>query len=105
MDTESRFFFNDELSADSDETVIAEGGTAINYKVKIDGKWYSKIQYKGVRIYLGYYDVELDASMAYQTALGKIKDGTFNLNEYKPKYSSKYKGVSLHKRRNKWRRV
>ena len=42
MDTESHFFFNDELSADSDETVIAEGGTAINYKVKIDGKWYSK---------------------------------------------------------------
>lgn len=46
MDTESRFFFNDELSADSDETVIAEGGTAINYKVKIDGKWYSKKQLK-----------------------------------------------------------
>ena len=46
MDTESRFFFNDELSADSDETIIAEGGTAINYKVKIDGKWYSKKQLK-----------------------------------------------------------
>lgn len=46
MDTESHFFFHDELSSDPDKTVIAEGGTAINYKVKIDGKWYSKKQLK-----------------------------------------------------------
>jgi tRNA A-37 threonylcarbamoyl transferase component Bud32 len=46
MDTESRFFFNNKILADSEESIIAEGGTAINYKVKIDGKWYCKKQLK-----------------------------------------------------------
>ncbi len=69
---------------------------------KRDGKWYAKIQYKGVHISLGYYDVELDASMAYQTALSKIKDGTFNIEDYKPKFTSKYKGVTFQKSRGKW---
>ena len=66
------------------------------------GKWYAKIQYKGVHISLGYYDVELDASMAYQTALGKIKDSTFKREDYSPKRYSKYRGVTFCKTNRVW---
>ncbi|HAZ38112.1 MAG TPA: hypothetical protein DCY71_09765 [Clostridiaceae bacterium] len=65
-------------------------------------KWQSSIYYDGINIYLGLFDNEIDASDAYQKALSKIKNGSFNPNDYKPKYSSKYKGVNLDKRVNKW---
>ena len=66
-------------------------------------KWYSHIYYNGINIHLGLFDNETDASNAYQEALSKIKNGSFNPNDYKPKFSSKYKGVSFHKASNKWR--
>ena len=66
-------------------------------------KWNSSIHYDGINTYLGSFDNETDASDAYQKALSKIKNGSFNPNDYKLKYSSKYKGVNLDKRRNKWR--
>lgn len=65
-------------------------------------KWQSQIQHKGVRVHLGYYDTELEASNIYQSALSKIEDGSFDCNDYKPKWMSEYKGVSFHKLRNKW---
>ena len=66
-------------------------------------KWRSSIHYDGINIHLGLFDNETDASDAYQKALSKIKNGSFNPNDYKPKYSSKYKGVDFHKASNKWR--
>lgn len=66
-------------------------------------KWRSRIYYDGIRINLGSFDNETDASYAYQEALSKIENGSFNPNDYKPKYSSKYKGVTFHKASNKWR--
>ena len=66
-------------------------------------KWGSRIYNNGMRTHLGYYDTEIEASKAYQLALSKIKDGSFNHNDYKPKFSSEYKGVSFHKASNKWR--
>lgn len=65
-------------------------------------KWQSSIYYDGIRIYLGLFDNETDASDAYQKALSKIENGRFNPNDYKTKFSSKYKGVNLDKRVNKW---
>ena len=65
-------------------------------------KWQSQIQHKGVKTYLGLYNTEVEASNAYQSALSKIKDGSFNPNDYKPKWTSEYKGVSFYKRYNKW---
>ena len=66
-------------------------------------KWRSRIYYDGISIHLGLFDNETDASDAYQKALSKIKNGSFNPNDYKPKYSSKYKGVNFNKASNKWR--
>lgn len=65
-------------------------------------KWQSQIQHKGVRVHLGFYNTEIEASIAYQAALSKIKDGSFNTDDYKPKLTSKYKGVSFKKASNKW---
>ncbi len=65
-------------------------------------KWQALIQYNGVRIYLGLYNTEIEASIAYQSALSKIEDGSFNADEYKPKWASEYKGVSFYKAGNKW---
>jgi len=69
---------------------------------KSKSKWQVGIQYKGVRVHLGYYDTEIEASNAYQLALSKIKDGSFNADDYKPKYTSKHKGVGFHKVSSKW---
>ena len=70
---------------------------------KKTSKWQSKIKHNGADVHLGYYDTEIEASKAYQLALSKIKDGSFNHNDYKPKWTSEYKGVSFYKRGNKWR--
>jgi len=72
------------------------------YWNKNASKWLAKIRYNGVRSHLGYHDSELEASNAYQSALSKIKDGSFDPNYYKPKFASEYKGVTFHKATNKW---
>lgn len=75
-------------------------GVSFNKRLK---KWSAKIRSDGKNVHLGYFNDELEASHAYQLALAKVKDGTFNRADYKPKYSSKYKGVSFNKASNKWR--
>lgn len=65
--------------------------------------WFSSIQYEGEIIYLGSYDNELEASKSYQKALSEINNGVFNPDDYKPDYTSRYKGVYFHKKSNKWR--
>lgn len=69
---------------------------------KRDSKWYSRIKFNGKLIFLGSFACELEASNAYQLALSKIKDGTFSPDDYKPKYKSKYRGVSFNKRDENW---
>lgn len=85
----------------NDGNILSSKFTGVNWH-KNSSKWESKIQYEGKQIYLGLYDNELDASNAYQKALGKINDNTFNPEDYKPKFTSKYKGVSFKKNRKKW---
>lgn len=72
------------------------------YWSKDISKWVSRIQYEDKLVYLGCYDNEIDASNAYQKALAKVKDNTFNPDEYKPKWSSKFKGIYFQKRSKKW---
>ena len=65
-------------------------------------KWMASITNNGVYTFLGYFTDELEASDVYQNVLSKINDGTFNLEDYKPKFTSKYKGVTFQKSRGKW---
>lgn len=65
-------------------------------------KWSAQIKHKGISHYLGYFTTEKDAADCYQEALQKIKDRSFNPGEYKPKFSSKYKGVTFQKASSKW---
>ena len=85
----------------SDRDSFSSGYVGVNWDKKLS-KWYSQIQHKGMRIYLGLYNTEVEASTAYQSALSKIKDGSFNHNDYKPKWTSEYKGVYFQKACNKW---
>lgn len=67
------------------------------------GKWVSQINYKGSVVYLGLFTCELEASDAYQLALSKIEDKSFNKKDYNPKRTSEYKGVSFNTADKKWR--
>ena len=67
---------------------------------KNNKKWKSDITINNVKFFIGYYENEIDAHNAYQKAL---KD--WEKNGIKPspkKFSSKYKGVSWDKSKNKW---
>lgn len=75
-------------------------GVSFNKNAK---KWSARIKNNDKYLHLGYFDEELEASKEYQLALSKIRDGTFNPDYYKPKYSSKYKGVTFRKDSGKWR--
>jgi len=70
---------------------------------KKSSKWKAQIEHEGVSLHLGLYNTEIEAFNAYHLALSKIKDGSFNHNDYKRKWTSEYKGVYFDKSRNKWR--
>jgi hypothetical protein len=86
----------------SDNGTFSSEYVGVHWDIK-SLKWRSSIHYDGINIHLGLFDNEADASNAYQKALSKIENGSFNPNDYKPKCSSKYKGVDFHKASNKWR--
>lgn len=69
---------------------------------KRTNKWRAKIYYNEIQIHLGYYNNEEKASNAYQKALAKLENGTFNPDEYKPKWTSNFKGVYFNKNKQKW---
>ena len=85
----------------SDEGSFSSGYAGVYWNKRVS-KWQALIQYNGARIYLGLYNTEIEASIAYQSALSKIEDGSFNPDDYKPEWTSKYKGVSFNKPSNKW---
>ena len=86
----------------SDRGSFSSEYVGVNWDEKAS-KWKAQIWHNDVRTHLGLYNTELEASKAYQLALSKIEDGLFNPNDYKPKRTSEYKGVSFYKRNNKWR--
>lgn len=69
---------------------------------KRDSMWGARIRYESKIFNLGSFNDELEASRAYQLALVKIKNCTFNPGDYKRTWVSKYKGVSFNKKNNKW---
>jgi len=85
----------------SDRDSFSSRYVGVNWDKKTS-KWRALIYHDGVSTFLGLYNTELEAYNAYQSALSKIKDGSFNHNDYKPRYTSKYKGVSFKKANNKW---
>ena len=86
----------------SDKKSLSSKYVGVSFFKKIE-KWAAQIYYKDKNVILGYFKTELEASNAYQLALSKVKDGSFNHNDYKPKWTSEYKGVFFHKASNKWR--
>ena len=86
----------------SDEDSLSSEYVGVSWD-KSKSKWGARICHNGVSTFLGFYDTELEASTAYQSVLSKIKDGSFNHNDYKRKWTSEHKGVSFYKRSNKWR--
>lgn len=86
----------------SNKGSFSSGYVGVSWDKKTS-KWRAQIYHSGVVAWLGNYDTEIEASNTYQSALSKIKDGSFNHNDYKPKWTSKYKGVSFKKASNKWR--
>ena len=85
----------------SDRDSLSSKYTGVCWR-KDRSKWQSTIRFNGRVIHLGYFTDELEASKAYQSALSKIKDGTFNPNDYKHNFSSKYRGVYFDKSSKKW---
>jgi hypothetical protein len=71
--------------------------------VKDKSRWYAKIQFNGICIHLGSFELEIDAANAYQKALGELNDG-LDLSVLYPKRikTSKYEGVYWDKSRNMW---
>jgi hypothetical protein len=73
-------------------------GVYFNNKLK---KWQSQITINYKNIYLGIFENEYEARLAYQKALVMYNNGDLSFIKYK-KYSSQYKGVYWNKNRNKW---
>lgn len=85
----------------SNEDSFSSKYVGVNWH-KGTSKWITQIRYGEAVIHLGLFTSETEASKAYQSALSKIKEGSFNPEDYKPKWTSKYKGVHFHKSSGKW---
>ena len=85
----------------SDRDSFSSEYAGVNWEKKLS-KWRARIYHDEVHTHLGRYDTELEASNAYQEALSKVKDGSFNPDDYKPKFTSEYRGVTFYKATNKW---
>lgn len=85
----------------SNEDSFSSKYTGVCWSIS-ESKWKVSIRFKEASFYLGSFDDELEASDSYQLALSKIKDGSFNPVDYKPKWTSKYKGVYFSKERSTW---
>lgn len=85
-----------------DSKTLSSKYTGVSFVPK-NSKWSSAISYNKNNVKLGIFDNEIEAHYAYQSALLRINDGSFNPADYKPKWRSKYKCVSFHKGNKKWR--
>jgi hypothetical protein len=68
---------------------------------KSKNKWKTEIKIDDKKKHLGYFTDEYEAHLEYEKALKMYHEG--DLSFMKPKeFRSKYKGVSWHKKNNKW---
>jgi len=111
-------YFNSEEEASEyyENAVIAiKNGTKIKVKEiltsskyrgvtwnKSTNSWVAQIVANGIKKNLGYFDIEEEASQYYENALLAIQNGT-EIKVKRKIVSSKYKGVSWNKSRNKWK--
>lgn len=67
------------------------------------GKWVSYIMYNKRKVYLGMFELEIDAANAYKKALAEWEQG-LDLNVLYPLSikTSQYKGVSWHRQSGMW---
>ena len=65
-------------------------------------KWKATICSNYKDTHLGFFEKEYDAHIAYETALKNIGNKAY-FDNIKPKFTSKYKGVSWNKPMSKWR--
>lgn len=72
------------------------------YWRKDNKKWRATIEVDGVKVSLGHFDNEEEASEYYENALKAIENGT-EIQIKERITTSKYKGVCLNKRTNKWK--
>lgn len=84
----------------SDQSHI-ESSSKYTGVTKRKNKWEASIVFEKRLVYLGVYELEIEAHLAYQEALFKIEEGNYIPPPLKIK-SSKYKGVSFDKKKNKW---
>jgi hypothetical protein len=66
-----------------------------------NGKFVSYIKYRGVLIYLGMFDTEIEASEYYQNAVKSIENGEEIVKRVRTK-TSIYKGIWKCKKTNRW---
>jgi len=84
--------------------------TGVCYR-KDKNNWSAGIGYNWKMYNIGSFKNELDAKKRYEDALREIENGTFESFlakmkiDRKLKYTSKYKGVSLHKMTGRWQSV
>lgn len=70
--------------------------------VNAQKKWKASIRINYKSTHLGFFEKEHDAHIAYETALKNIGNKAY-FDKIKPKFTSKYKGVSWDKQMNKWK--
>lgn len=68
---------------------------------KLTEKWISQIFVNGKVLYIGRFTKQIDAYRYYKKALKSIKNGT-EIIVIESNFTSKYKGVSWHKKNKKW---
>jgi hypothetical protein len=83
-----------------------KGGTSkfvgVSY-LKRDKKWRARIRINDKQIFLGSFKSEKEASKYYKNALTCVEENRIDEIKIKePNFSSKFKGVSLHKLTKKW---
>lgn len=87
---------NRNRSIDKTKTTSSYTGVSWDSGVK---KWRSKIYFKDKQYYLGVFDLEKDAFVAYQEALLRLEQGLIPIMV---KYKNKEQGVYYHKTKDKW---
>ena len=74
--------------------------TGVNWYPQTN-KWQSGIYHIDRRVHLGYFNSEEEANESYKLALYAIENG-LEIQKANNNFSSKYKGVTFHKKAKKW---
>lgn len=95
---------NLEIVSQRENTSTRENCTSSYVGVSLtrNNTWLSSIYIKDKQVHLGKFKTEIEASLQYQKALKAFLDGK-EIPIVKYSFSSKYKGITLHKYPDQWR--